>query len=241
MRETFFTAHHVLILLVGASLTFGAITLAGAQTQEAKPTLPATPVAPSDLAPDENPPSVTGSTWEGTNWGVRITWDPASWTFGDEFITDGYDGVQINSAGSTVYLEAYEGFGGDAEACVDDAESEIRAREGITEVVVLEDRPLPVADDVRGPAHLFGLTAELPDGTAFRGIEYVECRTLVPGEAVLEITWQTAAETFNPEFPLVEDLFATIELPHEEAPAASPVAATPIAGTPGPGLATPVA
>jgi hypothetical protein len=241
MREPIFTIRHVMVLLAGASLTFGAIALAGAQTQEPKPALPATPVARSDIAPGGNPPSVTGSAWEGTNWGVRITWDPASWTFGDEFFTDGYDGVQINSAGSTVYLEAYEGYGGDAEACLDDAESEIRMREGITEAVVLEDRTLPVADDARGPADLFGLTAELPDGTAFRGIEYVECRTLVPGEAVLEITWQTAAETFNPEFPLVEDLLATIEMPQEPTPAASPIAATPVVGTPDPGLATPVA
>jgi hypothetical protein len=83
---------------------------------------------------------------------------------------------------------------------------------------------------VRGEAGLFGLTASLPDGTNYRGVEYVECRTVRPGEAVLEITWQAVTQAFNEDFANVEELLAAIELPGES-PAATPVApqATPVA------------
>jgi hypothetical protein len=213
------------VLLVAGILSISVLASSRAQTQEPKPVLPATPVA------EPGGDGVgTGSGWESTQWGVRVTWDPTVWSIGDEFTTEGYDGVQIIAPPSTMYLEVYEGFGGDAEACFADADREIQAREGFSEVVPLEDRPLPSAEDERGPARLYGLTATLPDGATYRGIEYIECRTVVPGEAVLEITWQAPVEAFNTDFPRVEALLAAIELPGDLAPA-TPEApmATPIA------------
>ncbi|HEX2280412.1 MAG TPA: hypothetical protein VHG52_01495, partial [Thermomicrobiales bacterium] len=124
----------------------------------------------------------------------------------------------------------YNGFGGDAEACFAAAEQEIGEREGISEVVPLSDRPLPVAEDVRGVAGLFGVTASLPDGTAYRGVEYVECRTVYPGQTVLEITWQAVTQAFNQDFANVEELLAAIELPEGPPPATPEVpGATPVA------------
>jgi len=152
-------------------------------------------------------------------------WDPDIWSVEGEFIDAAYDGLQIGTPISTVYLEAYDGFEGDAAACFADAEQEIREREGVSEVVELSDRPLPVAEDVRGAAGLFGLTATLPDGTTYHGVEYVECRTVFPEQTVLEITWQTLTQAFNEDFPNVEELLATIELPDEASSAATPVAA----------------
>jgi hypothetical protein len=61
-------------------------------------------------------------------------------------------------------------------------------------------------------------------------VEYVECRTVFPGETVLEITWQAVTQAFSEDFENVEALLATIELP-EAPPAATPAAprATPVA------------
>ena len=74
------------------------------------------------------------------------------------------------------------------------------------------------------------MTATLPDGTTYRGVEYVECRTVYPGQTVLEITWQAATQAFNEDFANVEELLAAIELPEGPLPA-TPVApgATPVA------------
>jgi hypothetical protein len=62
-------------------------------------------------------------------------------------------------------------------------------------------------------------------------VEYVECRTLIPGEAVLEITWQAVTQAFNEDFANVEQLLAAIEMPEGSRSAATPIAprATPVA------------
>jgi hypothetical protein len=226
MRIPMFTIQQLSILLLAMMIAFGMIAGAGAQSQEPKPDLPATPIPETSATT-----GVSGSSWLGPNWGVSISWDPAEWVVEDEFITEGYDGLRIGTPISTVYVEAYDGFGGDAEACLLDAESELSEREGVTEVVPMTDRPMPVADQDRGPARFYGLTATMEDGTPFRGVEYIECRTIEPGIAVLEITWQTATGGFNEDFPRVESLLASIAIAEPPVPAATPTAllATPVA------------
>lgn len=222
------TAIGALTLLLATVL----LPRAAAQTQEPKPEILATPVAESGHQGSELPESgVSGDTWQGPNWGVRLAWDPAEWAVEAESIVPGYDGLQIGTPRTTVYVEVYDGFGGDPDACLADAEGEIGEREGVSEVVPLANRPLPVPEAVRGPAQLYGVTASLPDGATYRGVEYVECRTVAPGVAVVEITWQGGVNVFNQDFPLVEDLLATLEIPDAAAPSA----------TPGIPLATPIA
>ena len=227
-----FSVRRPSIFVVVMLLSIGLATGAVAQSQEPKPALPATPVAqPASPASTEATTGVSGSSWQGPNFGVRIHWDPAVWSVEGESIEEGYDGLQLGTPISTVFLEANDGFAGDTEACLAAAQQEIVEREGVSEVVPLTDRPLPVAADVRGEAGLFGLTASLPDGTNYRGVEYVECRTITPGEAVLEITWQAVTQAFNQDFANVEELLAAIEMPEESPSAATPVAprATPVA------------
>jgi len=231
MRPQRFSVHHLLILIVFILLSIGLATVTVAQSQEPKPKLPATPVSqPATPVADNAVTGISGSSWQGPNFGVRIHWNPDVWSVEGEFIDEGYDGLQIGTSISTVYLETYDGFDGDAAACFAAAEQEIGEREGVSEVVPLSDRPLPVAEEVRGVAGLFGLTATLPDGNTYRGVEYVECRTVYPGQTVLEITWQAVTQAFNEDFANVEELLAAIELPEEPLPA-TPVApgATPIA------------
>jgi hypothetical protein len=231
MRPQRFSVHHLSILIFFILLSIGLATVTAAQSQEPKPELPATPVPQlATPVPGETATGISGSSWQGPNFGVRIHWDPDVWSVEGEFIDAGYDALQIGTPISTVYLEAYDGFGGDAAACFAAAEQEIGEREGVSEVVPLSDRPLPVAEDVRGVAGLFGVTATLPDGNTYRGVEYVECRTVYPGQTVLEITWQAVTQAFNEDFANVEELLAAIELP-EGPPPATPVApgATPVA------------
>jgi hypothetical protein len=232
MRIPTFAVQHLSILLLAVAIAVGLVTGAGAQSQEPKPDLPATPIPETGATTGGLPSTgVSGSSWVGPNWGVSVSWDPAEWVVEDEFITEGYDGLRIGTPISTVYIEAYDGFAGDAEACLLDAELELSEREGVTEVVPMTDRPMPVPDEDRGPARYYGLTATMEDGTPFRGVEYIECRTIVPGIAVLEITWQTATGGFNEDFPRVESLLASIAIAEPPVPAATPVAllATPVA------------
>jgi hypothetical protein len=215
----------VTLLVAAALLSLGLIRITAAQSQEPKPVLPATPVAEADVAPIATPLSgVAATTWEGPNWGVRVTWDPADWTVENEFIQTGYDGLQIGTPRSTAYIEAFARFDGDADACLAEAEAEIAERPGVVDVLPISGRPLPVPAEEADAARMYGVTATLADGTIYRGVEYVECRTLVPGEAVVEITWQVVTGAFDEDLPLVQELFAAIELPDTGAPAATPVA-----------------
>ncbi len=212
------------ILIAFVFLFHSLVNIVSAQTQEHKPGSPASPVAGTEVPSDELPTSgVSGSSWEGPNFGVRLNWDPAEWSVEDEYINPGYDGLQIGTSISTVYVEAYDGFDGDAAACLTDAEQQIREREGVTDVAPVSGHSLPVPDSVRGESALFGVTARLADGTVFHGIEYVECRTLIPGQAVLELTWQTITSAFDEELPRVEVLFGALTMPFELAPAATPL------------------
>jgi hypothetical protein len=219
----------ILTVVILLSVALAAVTVA--QSQEPKPELPATPVShPATPVSEDEATGVSGSSWQGPNFGVRVRWDPDVWSVEGEFIDEGYDALQVGTSLSTVYLEAYDGFDGDAAACFAAAEQEIGEREGVSEVVPLSNRPLPVAEEVRGEAGLFGVTATLPDGSTYRGIEYIECRTVIPGQTVLEITWQALTQAVNEDFAHVEELLAAIELPAESQPA-TPVApgATPVA------------
>src|SRR4051794_5775501 len=96
------------ILIAFTLLFVGLASGVVAQTQEHKPGVAASPVAASPVAATETPSSelpttgVSGSSWEGPNWGVRLTWDPAEWNVEDEYITPGYDGLQLGTPISTV-------------------------------------------------------------------------------------------------------------------------------------------
>ncbi|MFN8590868.1 MAG: hypothetical protein U0031_05335 [Thermomicrobiales bacterium] len=218
------------IVAIMSCLSGAIATVTMAQTQEPKPILSPTPAQAEEQSSAATTSGVVGAAWTGPNWGVQVAWDPAIWSVEDEYIQTGYDGLQLGAANSTVFIEAYDGFSGDAPACLDAAAGEISNREGVTEAAPLSGRPLPVPDDARGAAQLFGVTAKLADGSPYRGIEYVECRTAAPGTAVLELTWQAPVNAYLQDLPKVSDLLAAIVVP-----------SAPPAATPGPALATPVA
>lgn len=199
-------------VLSAASLFLGAGIAVGGQSQEPKPGSHGTPTAPSETQAAGTPVSgVADASWTGPNWGVRVTWDREIWSVEGELIDAGYDGLQIGTLASTVFIEAYDGFGGDAEACLADAEREIGERESVSELVVLSGRPLPETGNDAAASQLFGIVSTLPGGELFRGTEFVACQTLVAGTAVLELTWQTSSVSYNDELPLVEALIAAVE------------------------------
>jgi hypothetical protein len=104
--------------------------------------------------------------------------------------------------------------------------------------VPLDGPPLPTTEAPNSARQLYGITLTLEDGSPARAIEFVECRTLVPGTAVLELTWQTSTEAFNEELPVVAALLAAVQAPESaggEGASTNSAEATPVA------MATPVA
>ncbi|MCC7022249.1 MAG: hypothetical protein IT338_05455 [Thermomicrobiales bacterium] len=223
MRQSSWNNRLLPIAILALALAVGLGTLAGAQSQEPKPLLPGTPVAPPSGTPVATPSTgVSGASWQGPNWGVSLSWDPAVWSVEAELIEPNYDGLQIGTPASTVFVESFDGYAGDADACLQDARRQMDEREGIIDIVPLPDHPMPGDDAARGSAALYGVTARLDDGTIYRGVEYVECRGLVPGVAVLEITWQVATTAYDAELPLVDALLGAIVTNDEATPPSIP-------------------
>ena len=194
---------------------------ARAQTQDSKPgAAPATPA--TDATPAAAATGADGNTYASPTFGYALTWDEAVWVVEDELLQDGYDGLQLGTDRSTACLEGYVGFDGDAADCLADALVEVGTREGVSDLtpVTDRDRPVPVAD--AGEAALSVYTQEFPDGDRVEVAEYVECRTLVAGEAVLEITFQVAKRFYDAERPLAAELLASLRLPAEGGATATP-------------------
>ena len=215
--------------MVGLALGLGIVSIVSGQSQEPKPQLPATPVLPAETTDAIAPTTgVAGNAWRGPTWGVSVTWDPDEWRVEDEFLTRGFDGLRIGTDGSSVFIEAYDGFDGDPELCLAAAAQEIRERdrEHTIEVAPLTGPPVPTAPTPDSARQLYGVTVTLEDGSPARAVEFVECRTLVPGTAVLELTWQTSTEAFNEELPKAEALFATVQAPAVEDGGGTPSAST---------------
>ena len=156
---------------------------------------------------------VNGDSYVGPTFGVAIEWDGDVWEVEDERGAEDYDALQLGTPRSTVFLKAYPRFSGDAADCLADATDEIADRNNVSGVATARRLDPPVPTDEAGEAALLIYDLELDNGETVEVVEYVECRTVTPGESVVEITWQVGADDYEDELPLVEDLLATIELP----------------------------
>jgi hypothetical protein len=203
----------VAALALGVLLAPLASPAAGVQSTEPKPTAEPTPTGSSTSGVD-------GNAYTGPTYGHTVTWDDEVWDVEEEVTAAEYDGLQLGTPRSTVYIEGYAGFGGDEAECLADAALEVRDRPGVSEVAPASNRTPPVPADAAGAAVLYIYTQELDDETGVEVVEYIECRTLVEGEAVLEITLQVASRFYSAELPLVRDLLATVALPEATGTAA---------------------
>src|SRR5687767_1639256 len=62
---------------------------------------------------------VEGDTYVSPTFGWSISWDE-TWTVDDEGTEDGIDSLTLTDPLNIVYFEAYEGHGGDVDACIED-------------------------------------------------------------------------------------------------------------------------
>jgi uncharacterized protein len=160
---------------------------------------------------------VDGATYSSPTYGWSLAWDD-TWTVDDEWSRDGHDALVLFDGLGTAYFDAYEGFDGDPEACVeaerqaieefaDDGEVEI-ARNG-------EGEPIQ-GSDLNGAYAVYVFSLTDGEGVRFEIVEYSDCRTLVEDEAVLEITQVTVREAYNEAVPAFQELLANLAMPRED-------------------------
>ncbi len=167
---------------------------------------------PEEETPEANASGVTGNTYKGLRFGVQFSWSD-DWSVEDESSQEGYDGIQLGTTRSTLYVEALDGFDGDPAECLASATADVEARDGVSDVAPTEDFERPVSSRKAGEATLLTYTVTLDDGTEVQAVEYIDCRELIPGQSVLEITAQVGANFYDAQLPLIQDILATIKLP----------------------------
>jgi len=205
-----------------------------------------TPTADPDDEPEDEPEDepteeadpplagrsgVDGDTYVGPNWGYGIAWDDEIWTVEDEDAPEDYDFLQLGTPRGTLYLEAFPDFGGDAEVCLATALDGIEDTEGVSDLTLAENGDGdPIRDASEDTAYaVYTFSFQGRDGGTIEFGNLIECRTLVPGEVVLEISYLTQVDIFNDEIEDVQDVLETIELPVSEPEADEDEAETPAA------------
>ncbi len=147
-------------------------------------------------------------------FGYTLSWDEP-WTIERETSEGGFDTLELTNGVSRVFFEGQEGFEGNPEQCLNDAVTEARTGEGISDFEPMrEDDGRRVAGFQSGRAFAaYTLTYSNPGGGGpERYVEYLECRTLAEGESVLEITQIVPAADYEAEAAAFEDLLANLEL-----------------------------
>ena len=168
---------------------------------------------------------VDGNRYVSPTFGYSVSWGDA-WSVAEEFSESGFDLLELETRDGILWLEGQTDFGGDAAACLADAASSLDNEPGVENFAPVAEDGTPVAggDESRAFAtYSYDLTFD--DGTSAAAMAYLECRTIIPGEAVLEITHVAGSEVYAAEAAAAREVLATLVVP---APGE--------AGTPGAGV-----
>lgn len=145
------------------------------------------------------------------SWGYSVRWYGDEWFVTDEASQDGVDRLAIeNGGGATIRFEGRSAYLGDARACLDDQIAALEA-EGASDIAVLYDdmqRPQKIYHPWRSWILLIA-AAPADEGTLDQAI-YLDCRTLMPDDAVFIRELRMPAADFSSDLPELDVLNAAL-------------------------------
>ncbi len=161
---------------------------------------------------------LAGETWTSQTYGFTVSWAGTEWqadpsgtltAVGPERL----DRLHLINGVSSLYFEGATRYEGDLSACVAAEANLLSEESGVTEIrpYVDEDGVQFVASGPDAEAAAFALTLSAP-GQEIDLVDYVECRTLIPGRAVLVITLVTAPDVFKSEMAAAQPVIDSIEM-----------------------------
>jgi hypothetical protein len=185
-------------------------------------------------AQDVEQPGVEGTTYTSPTWGYSLAWTD-EWeviaSFADQTahgVTEGLargDYLLLSAGlpnGNAVSLEimAGAGYGGNPVPCLDTYVADLEALQAQSsdEVAIAGFQPATADGQPVGgtdPTSAYGLFEYSMTGEEFHWdlVDYVDCRTLREGAAVLRIEASTLRENYETAVPLIEAVLATLSLP----------------------------
>lgn len=156
-------------------------------------------------------PGLDGNTYTGDAYDYVVTWDADVWEPTELDPADGYEGLRIASEASTGFVEVFEGYDGDAVACLEGTGDSLADIDGVSGVRKSTRLDAPkTARDAEGAVYTYTYTSSSGDEIDF--VEYIECRELVPGSVVFRFRVFTVADQYESELASYEDVIASFEL-----------------------------
>src|SRR5215211_7289062 len=172
---------------------------------------------------------IEGERWTSPTYGFSVSWAGTEWqpdpagtlaAVGPERL----DRLHLLNGVSSLYFEGATRYQGDLPACVAEEANLLSQETGVSEIRPYRDEEgvQLVADGPNSSAAAFTLTLAIGNQEV-ELVDYVECRTLIPGQAVLIITLVTQSPVFDQELAAAQSVIDTIAL--AEKPPLDPLAA----------------
>lgn len=159
---------------------------------------------------------VEGETWTSPTYGFSVSWAGTDWDIdpaGTLTATgpERLDRVHLLNGVSSLYFEGATRYGGDLSSCVAEEANLLAQESGVSQIRPYRDRDgvQLIADGPNSSAAAFSLTLEVA-GQEVELVDYVECRTLIPEEAVLIVTLVTEPAVFESELAAAQAVIDTI-------------------------------
>ena len=172
---------------------------------------------------------IEGESWTSPTYGFSVSWAGTEWQPDPEGTLtavgpERLDRVHLLNGVSSLYFEGATRYQGDLTACVAEEANLLAQETGVSEIRPYRDEEgvQLVADGPNSSAAAFTLTLSIGDQEV-ELVDYVECRTLIPGQAVLIITLVTQPPVFDQELAAAQTVIDTIVLAEE--PPLDPLAA----------------
>ncbi|MDF3017380.1 MAG: hypothetical protein K0R44_2605 [Thermomicrobiales bacterium] len=172
---------------------------------------------------------IEGESWTSPTYGFSVSWAGTEWQPDPEGTLtavgpERLDRVHLLNGVSSLYFEGATRYQGDLTACVAEEANLLAQETGVSEIRPYRDEEgvQLVADGPNSSAAAFTLTLSIGDQEV-ELVDYVECRTLIPNQAVLIITLVTQPPVFDQELAAAQAVIDTIVLAEE--PPLDPLAA----------------
>lgn len=207
------------------------------ETADADVTEPATPDigTPEDItedpaADDAQGESIVDAAYTSPTYGFSVAWNDDVWETEDRVGEDGFNELELISATGSLYIWAGEFYDGDPAACLE-GESDFYENDdpAVTDWVPAENADgEPITGETASAAYgVFTLTytdQEEEDAESVDLVDYIECRELVPGEAVIVILATSTPDQYNDHVDDVLTITNQIQLQGEDDAGATPEA-----------------
>ena len=176
---------------------------------------------PADPPTDDPGTSgIDGTTYTSPDHGFSVTWDEA-WEATELPATGDFNELRLTSSSGGLSIFAGGFYGGDPDACLAGEDAYFGTEDPTIRdwepAVDADGEPIAESDDgVAFGVFTFAYGGE--DDGYVDLVDYIECRTLVPGETSLEILASTTPDLYEEHIAAVLDITNAIEMPEGSEP-----------------------